>query len=236
MLFQSLQFLLFFVPVFALNLLLAKRSRAIRLRKQFLVFASALFYMSWNVPLFALLAASILLNFAIGRRIAAPGANARGWLRFGIASQLALLAVFKYANFGIDTILFLLGEIGVALPRPSLEIILPLRISCYTFHGMSYLIDLYRRKYPPYASLLDFFLYITYFPHLIAGPIIRGDYFLDRLRRGERPLELANFTTGLMLFVTGIFKKAVLADNAAKIADLAFLDPGALSSLMVLLG
>jgi D-alanyl-lipoteichoic acid acyltransferase DltB (MBOAT superfamily) len=101
---------------------------------------------------------------------------------------------------------------------------------------MSYILDLYRRRYAPYESFLDFFLYISFFPQLVAGPLVRADFFLERLKRIGKPIELSMVTSGAMLFVAGVFKKAVLADNSAKIANFVFADPGEFSSLLTLLG
>jgi alginate O-acetyltransferase complex protein AlgI len=236
MLFQSLQFLCFFIPVFFANLLVTNRLRSLSLRKSLLIVASMIFYMSWSVPLFSLLAGSIFINFYASRRIARSREQARFWVSLGISSQLGILAVFKYANFGIDGITRLFEAIGVTMPEMVLEIVLPLGISFYTFQGISYVIDVYRDHYPPYDSLLDFFLYISFFPQLVAGPIVRADYFLGKLREIDRPIDLGRVNSGAMLFVVGVFKKAVLADNAAKIADFAFLQPDDLSGLIVLLG
>jgi len=235
MLFQTLNFLLFFLPVFFINLLATNYFSSIVLRKAILVAASAIFYMSWNIPLFSLLVFSISLNYYVGHKIAI-GRNKLGWVRLAIIGQLGILAVFKYANFGIESAAQLLQFFGIDLPMIALEIILPLGISFYTFQGMSYVIDLYRGRYAPYRSFLDFFLYISFFPQLIAGPIVRADYFLERLRAIHKPITLSMITTGLMLFVTGLFKKVVLADNAAIIANMVFDSPGEYSALITLLG
>ena len=236
MLFQSLEFLLFFAPVFALNWYFANRLHSPLCRKVLLAGASALFYLSWNVPIFSLLFGSILINYVVGKQIRKAPARAKRWASFGITTQLVILAVFKYLNFGIASASALLATMGIELPHRTLDIILPLGISFYTFQGIGYIIDVYRDKYSPYDSFLDFFLYKSFFPQLIAGPIVRGDYFRKRLEWLDQPITLPMLSSGLTLFVTGAFKKAVLADNAAKISDLAFGDPGGLSSLMVLLG
>jgi alginate O-acetyltransferase complex protein AlgI len=236
MLFQSLAFLLFFAPVWLLNWFFANRLRSPLAREWLLTIASAAFYLTWSVPLFALLFGSIAINFVVGKQMRSEPVVAKRWVTFGITAQLVILAVFKYANFGIDAAAALAQRLGFELPHHSLNIILPLGISFYTFQGIGYIIDVYRGKYPAYESFLDFFLYKAYFPQLIAGPIVRGDYFRERLRQLDQPVTLPMVSSGLTLFVSGVFKKAVLADNAAKISDLAFLDPGGLSSLMVLLG
>jgi D-alanyl-lipoteichoic acid acyltransferase DltB (MBOAT superfamily) len=236
MLFQSLQFLIFFVPVFLANLLVTNHHRSLRLRKGLLIVASAIFYMSWSVPLFALLAASILVNFYASQRIARSRDQARYWVTLGVSVQLVILGVFKYANFGIDAATRLLSLVGLELPETVLHIVLPLGISFYTFQGIGYVIDVYREHYPPYESLLDFFLYISFFPQLVAGPIVRADFFLERLRQIDRPIDLGRINSGLLLFVVGVFKKAVLADNCAKIANFVFMQPEDLSALIVLLG
>jgi alginate O-acetyltransferase complex protein AlgI len=103
MLFQSLQFLLYSIPVFFLNLLFTNYLRDLRSRKFLLIGASAVFYMSWNVPLFSLLATSILLNYLAGNRIYYSPGHRKLWIALGVAAQLGILAVFKYANFGIES-------------------------------------------------------------------------------------------------------------------------------------
>ncbi len=236
MLFQSLQFLCFFIPVFFANLWVTNRLKNLGLRKTLLVIASMIFYMSWSVPLFSLLAGSIFVNFYASRRIARSREEGKFWVTLGVSSQLGILAIFKYANFGIDSATHLLEAMGVSVPEAVFEIVLPLGISFYTFQGISYVIDVYRDRYPPYDSLLDFFLYISFFPQLVAGPIVRADYFLQKLRQIDRPVDLAMVNSGAMLFVVGVFKKAVFADNAAKIANFAFAQPDELSGLIVLLG
>jgi len=239
MLFQSLQFILFFFPVFILNLVFANFFNSQDLRRILLVISSAIFYMSWNVSLFFLLAASIFINFYIGNWIAASSSHKtrKLLLLIAIAVQLVILALFKYANFGIESALVFLSAVGLAPSSPIfLDIILPLGISFYTFQGMSYVIDVYREKYRPYQSLLDFFLYISFFVQLIAGPIVRADFFRKNLVKADFSVSVAQVSSGLFLFVMGVFKKSVLADNAAKIADLVFLQADDVPSLMVLLG
>ena len=238
MLFQSLQFLLFLLPVFLLNLYVTNKLKSLRARKLLLIAGSAFFYMSWSGPLFGLLTGSILLNFLAGGRIAGTEEQAqkKNWVRFGVIAQLLILGLFKYLNFGIESAEILLAGLGFEVPRLALDIVLPLGISFYTFQGMSYVIDVYRGSYPPYESFLDFFLYISFFPQLVAGPIVRADYFLARLREIEKPITLSMVNSGLFIFVSGVFKKAVLADNAAKIANFVFQDPGDLSGMMTLLG
>jgi len=236
MLFQSLEFLMFFAPVFLLNSYFANRLHSPLCRKWLLAVASAAFYLSWNVPLFSLLFGSILINFVVANRIEKVPAQKRRWAAFGITAQLTILAGFKYLNFGIAAASALLATLGFQAPHRTLDILLPLGISFYTFQGIGYIIDVYRGHYPAYASFLDFFLYKSFFPQLIAGPIVRGDYFRERLLRLDQPITLPMVSSGLMLFVSGVFKKCVLADNAAKIADLVFGDPAGMSSLMTLLG
>ena len=236
MLFHTLQFLLFFAPVFFLNLFFANRVGSSRARKWVLIAASAAFYMSWSAPLFALLALSISINYVVAQGIFRDPDRAKRWVSLGITGQLVILGVFKYANFGIESAAVLLDALGLGMPRVALDIVLPLGISFYTFQGIGYCVDVYRRHYEPYDSYLDFFLYISFFPQLVAGPIVRGDFFREQLRRFHHPITLSAVTSGLTLLVTGVFKKAVLADNAGKIANLVFNDPTSVSSLIVLLG
>jgi D-alanyl-lipoteichoic acid acyltransferase DltB (MBOAT superfamily) len=236
MLFQSLQFLLLLVPVLFANALLSINSRTLGCRKILLVGASAVFYMSWNVPLYGLLVLSIALNYFVARRIQTSRARRRVWLALGVGGQLAILALFKYANFGIESAALLLENIGLPTRKIVLDIVLPLGISFYTFQAMGYVIDVYRKRYKAYDSFLDFFLFISFFPQLVAGPIVRADFFRRKLEKLNAPVTLPMLSSGLFLFITGVFKKVALADNAANIANLVFSQPGELGGLLTLLG
>lgn len=238
MLFHTLQFTLFFAAVFFINLLLVNGLRLQTMRKWFLLLASLQFYCLWNPALVSLLIFCILTNFYCGLRVYRSQSDAIGkrWLSSSVVVNLGILAIFKYLDFGVQSAAELARAIGFQVNPGTFDLILPLGISFFTFQALGYVIDIYRGKYAPYDSLRDFALFVAFFPQLIAGPIVRADFFAKSLRIADHPITLKNTNNGLFLLVVGIFKKAVLADNSAHIANMAFADPGNVSSLIVVLG
>lgn len=214
MLFQSQIFLLVFLPLTLAGFYLAARFEdrvGLGTRKWLLLAASLWFYGYWDVRLLPLLVASIVSNWLFSRLYSAHG---RYLLTLGVILNLLLLGVFKYANFFADTLAFLFGT-----THDRWDIVLPLGISFFTFQQISYLVDLRRGRAPIY-SLLDYALYISFFPQLIAGPIVRhheliGQFPLDPFRPGlgER------MGRGLTLLVIGLVKKVFLADPLGVIAN-----------------
>ncbi|MEA3274194.1 MAG: MBOAT family O-acyltransferase [Pseudomonadota bacterium] len=214
MLFQSQIFLLVFLPLVLGGYYLAARySRRVgdSTRKWLLVIASLWFYGYWDLRLLPLLLLSILANWVFARLYPTHG---RYLLTLGVVLNLVLLGIFKYADFFANTVAFLFGT-----THEDWNIILPLAISFFTFQQISYLVDLRRKKAPTY-SLLDYTLYISFFPQLIAGPIVRhheiiGQFSLDPVREGlgER------MGKGLTLLVIGLVKKVFLADPLGLIAN-----------------
>jgi alginate O-acetyltransferase complex protein AlgI len=235
MLFHTLAFILFFILVFILNTLLVNVVKASSPRKVLLFIASLVFYASWSVKLLFLMLFCIACNYVCGRLVTSDGPRKR-WVTIAVTLNLTILGIFKYLDFGIQSFASLASSLGFQVNPGSLEIILPLGISFYTFQSMAYVIDVYRGKYKPYESILDFSLFVSFFPQLVAGPIVRADFFLKSLHDFSKPINLQAINSGLYLFVLGVFKKAVLADNAAHIANMGFNNANELSSLMVLMG
>ncbi|MCB9768220.1 MAG: hypothetical protein H6752_08500 [Candidatus Omnitrophica bacterium] len=192
------------------------------LKRLWLLAASYLFYISWNLPLVSLLIISSVVDFVAARMIDRTGQ--KRWLMMSLVTNLGILGFFKYFNFFAESVVEIFTHFGVTASYTDLNIILPLGISFYTFQTMSYTIDVYRGKYKPYGSFLDFCLYVAFFPQLIAGPIVRADTFGYQLRR-PRGLHWANFYTGSSRFIFGVFKKVVLANQAAAFSDTVFADP-----------
>ena len=236
MLFHSLQFLLFFVVVFFLNLLVLNVFKLNTARNWMLTFASLIFYMSWNVRLVGLMVFCILVNFIGGNRVFHDKIRRKWWLWASIVFDLSILVIFKYLDFGIQSAAALARAIGFNVNPGMFDLVLPLGISFYTFNSMAYVIDIYRGKFEPYESVADYILLIAFFPHLIAGPILRADYFRASLRESERPLTLGKINNGLFFFVLGFFKKTVLSDNSAHIANHVFRNSTHVSSLITALG
>lgn len=210
MLFNSLTFVVFFVVVVGAYWLL----RGWQARKNLLLVASYVFYGAWNPPFALLLFATTALDFYLGARIAAAGTerSRRAWMIASVASNLSMLGFFKYGNFLLENTKWLLAQAGVQYQPPHLDVFLPIGISFYTFHSLSYTLDVYRRVCEPTKSLRDFALAVSFFPQLVAGPIVRAADFLPQLV-SARVLKPGQFGWGLMLMTLGLFQKAVLADT-----------------------
>lgn len=235
MLFPTLDFALFFVIVF---LVAWELRRDLQARKLVLVFASYFFYGYWDIRFTLLLAGSSLLNYAAGRIIGGLNDGAlRKWvLGIAVALNLGVLAFFKYYGFFLGSLADLLAAVNLERDLPFLEIILPVGISFFTFQGISYLVDVYRRHVDASRSVLDIFLYISFFPQLVAGPIVRAAHFLPQL---ERTPHVNRRMAGLavVLILVGLFKKMVIANYlATELVDHVFFDPTAYGGGDLLLG
>lgn len=235
MLFPTLDFALFFIVVF---LIAWELRRDMQARKLVLVLASYFFYGYWDIRFTALLAGSSLINYVAGRMLGAMGDGPmRKWvLGIAIALNLGVLGFFKYYGFFIESLAGVLAAAGLERDLPFLEIILPVGISFFTFQGISYLVDVYRRHVEPSKSVLDIFLYISFFPQLVAGPIVRAAHFLPQLER--RPHVTRRMAAlAVVLILVGLFKKMVIANYlATEIVDTVFFDPRAYGGLDLLLG
>jgi alginate O-acetyltransferase complex protein AlgI len=175
----------------------------------FLVFGSLFFYAYWKPVYLVLLLFSIGFNFTIGRLLTRDDHwSRRGFLVFGIAVNLALIAYFKYANFFVDNVNVVLGtrwDIG--------NIFLPLAISFFTFQQISYLVDAWRGKTSEY-NFLHYCLFVCFFPQLIAGPIVHHKEIIPQFMRGDSVSpKWSNFAVGISIFAIGLFKKTVIADS-----------------------
>ena len=230
MLFQSQYFIIFFIFVFSIHWILPKK----RNRHFLLLLSSYVFYMFWNIKLVFLLIFSSLLDFYIGNRIYKK--RSFHLVFFSVAMNLSILGYFKYYNFFIESLHALLSQVfNYDSSFSTLNIILPLGISFYTFQSMSYTIDIYRRKYRPYDSLMNFALYVSFFPQLIAGPIVRADYFKKQIDRKVN-LSFKLINTGVSLFIIGCFKKIVLADQAAVFSNEFFSNPSSYTFFISIVG
>ena len=146
------------------------------------------------------------------------------WLLLSLASNLGILFFFKYFNFFADSLTALGQQFGYEVNRTTLDIVLPVGISFYTFQTMSYTIDVYRRNMEPRESLLDVSLFVAFFPQLVAGPIVRAIDFLPQLEGARRWRDVA-VKACVLMFLVGYFKKAVVSDNLAPYIDMIFVDP-----------
>jgi D-alanyl-lipoteichoic acid acyltransferase DltB (MBOAT superfamily) len=210
MLFNSLTFVVFFALVVSAYWSI----RSWKARKNLLVVASYIFYGAWNPPFAALLFSTTAMDFWLGSRIArAKGRHSRrGWLVASVCMNLSMLGFFKYGNFLLQNFQWLLARIGIVYQPPHLDILLPVGISFYTFHSLSYTLDIYRGVLQPTKSLRDFVLAVSFFPQLVAGPIVRAGDFLPQLVTAPG-LRLGQFLWGLLLMTLGLFEKIVLADT-----------------------
>src|SRR5450759_3199431 len=207
MLFDTLQYWIFFAAVLVVYGSLDARSG-----RGFLVLASFVFYGFWDPRFLILLAGSIVLNYFSGIAIElALGWRRRSWVTLSIAANLTVLGFFKYFNFFVESFsrLFALNSSSIAL-----NILLPVGISFFTFEGIAYNVDVYRKHVPARRSLLDFALFMSFFPHLIAGPIIRPRDFFPQLGPKWR-IDRADFKWGVMQIIKGLIKKCVFADSFA---------------------
>src|ERR1700719_2728119 len=210
MLFNSLTFVVFYVIVLTLYWSI----RGWELRKNLLVVASYIFYGAWNPPFAALLFTTTAMDFWLGRQISkAQGQSAKKrWLVASVCMNLSMLGFFKYGNFLLLNFQWLLARVGIIYQPPHLDILLPVGISFYTFHSLSYTLDIYRGVLQPTKSLRDFILAVSFFPQLVAGPIVRAGDFLPQLQHRPR-LKTNQFLWGLALMTLGLFEKIVLADT-----------------------
>ncbi len=227
--FNSPSFLIFLPTVVAIYLLIHRRARS---RDLFLLAASYYFYMSWNWKYAGLIAFSTLIDYFVGLRLHRedrPGAR-RLLLIVSLVANLGMLAVFKYFNFFMEVWEETTRLFGFEVASRHLNVLLPVGISFYTFQTMSYTIDLYRRKIPCEKDFIKFAVFVSFFPQLVAGPIVRASEFLPQLHRPPR-IRREEFNSGMTLVFQGLFKKIVLADLLAALAvDDVFANPGAFSS------
>jgi D-alanyl-lipoteichoic acid acyltransferase DltB (MBOAT superfamily) len=224
LLFPTFDFLLFFLIVFTVSWALYRRREA---HKAILVGASYFFYGYWDWRFCFLLLGSSVMNFLAGRALDAFGDKGKRKAVVGLAVALNLLTlgVFKYYDFFMSSLADLMFTLGLQRDLPFMEIILPVGISFFTFQGISYVVDVYRGKAPRNRSLLNVVLYISFFPQLVAGPIVRASYFLPQLDQKPDPNRvLAGM--GLLLILWGVFKKSIVANYlAVELVDDVFFDP-----------
>jgi D-alanyl-lipoteichoic acid acyltransferase DltB (MBOAT superfamily) len=189
-----------------------------------LLVASYVFYGWWDPRFLALIATSTLVDFHCARAIARSDRQQRRrkLLVLSLAINLGFLGVFKYFNFFVDSFAATLQALGFhQTPISVLRVLLPPGISFYTFQEVAYIVDVYERKLEPAESLVDYALFISLFPHLIAGPIQRPSHLLPQVQKPRR-FDDGRFFDGLMLILSGLFRKTVIADNCALLADAAF--------------
>jgi len=222
MLFCSQAFLLFFCVVFLVYWACPWH----RARVWLLLAASFYFYASWNHWLAVIICISTFLDYWIARGMEASTApRLRQWLLgVSLVANLGLLVYFKYANFFLHSLEKALHAAGASASLPVLSVMLPIGISFYTFEAINYTIDVYCRRVPAERSLLNFMVFILFFPHLVAGPIVRARDFLPQVRR-RKHWDWVRLQLGAQYFLMGLVKKLAIADRMAMFADPVFADP-----------
>lgn len=215
---------MFFFAAVLLGLLFLRGNNTFR--KMLLLLASYYFYAYWDWRFLPLIWISTIIDYFVGKQLPKTinVSQRRKLLLVSLSVNLGLLAFFKYFNFFIESFRPIIE--GVGLHAGTLDIILPVGISFYTFQTLSYTIDIYRGNLEPNESLLDFALFVGFFPQLVAGPIVRASHFLPQLKK-YKPLSRANMYIGFQQFTYGLFKKVFLADRLAMFSDNIFANAGA---------
>jgi alginate O-acetyltransferase complex protein AlgI len=222
--FNSLTFIVFFAVVLVLHRLPLPWT----VKKANLLVASYVFYAAWNPPFVLLLWISTAIDWLAARRVYEAGSVAarRGWLVVSLAANLGFLGFFKYGEFLLENWQAFMAAFGVAYVPPAWDIVLPVGISFYTFQTMAYTLDVYLGRAKPLGSLLDFSLFVTFFPQLVAGPIVRPTQLVPQF---AKPVQATRdqLLWGLGLMVLGLFMKVVIADaGLANVSDRVFAASG----------
>jgi D-alanyl-lipoteichoic acid acyltransferase DltB (MBOAT superfamily) len=222
--FNSLTFLLFFGVVLGLYHLPMRWTA----KKCLLIAASYLFYGAWNPPFVLLLLWSTVLDWFVAKwlyRVERRGAR-RAVLTLSLIVNLGLLGFFKYGSFLLEQFVALTRAFGIDYQPAAPDIVLPVGISFYTFQTLTYTIDVYRKRMKPWGSFLDFALYVTFFPQLVAGPIVRATEFLPQCVEPRRAT-MSQFSWGVTLLCLGLVEKVILADGIlTPVADAVYASPG----------
>jgi alginate O-acetyltransferase complex protein AlgI len=210
MVFNSFTFIAFFVII----LILHNLPFSWKVKKINLLLASYIFYAAWNPPFILLLWISTLIDYVVGKKLYAEEnvTKRKWWLFLSLAGNLGMLGFFKYGNFLLENFSFLCNAVGFEYHPAKADIILPVGISFYTFQTLSYSLDMYRRKGKPENSLLDFSLFVTFLPQLVAGPIVRPDELIPQFKQPVKA-GTERMMQGLLLLSLGLFMKVVLADT-----------------------
>lgn len=232
MIFNSVTFLVFLVLVFALYWGLGRRWQ-----NALLLVASYVFYGWWDWRFLSLILASSLFDFWLGRRIAAAATPRRrkGFVVLSLISNLGLLGFFKYFNFFAESFAHLLAGFGLDAGYVTLNIVLPVGISFYTFQSLSYTLDVYRGQCPATCTLIEFMAFVSFFPQLVAGPIERARNLLKQFA-GDRVFDVQQAKDGARQMLWGFFQKMVIADGAAEYVNAAYASDAGANGGRLLLG
>lgn len=236
MLFNSLSFLIFLPIAFAVYWILSK-ARQLVFQNLWLLITSYVFYGWWDYRFLALIFASTVVDYWVGIRLGNSEHKRirKRWLWLSVAFNLGLLGFFKYYNFFVESWVEAFASLGYQLDPWTIQIILPVGISFYTFQTMSYSLDIYRNKIEPTHDFIGFAAFVSFFPQLVAGPIERASNLLPQILR-QRKFSYPKAVLGCRLILWGFFKKIVIADALAPSVNEIFANYGDYSSSVLLLG
>ncbi len=235
MLFNSFTFLFFFIIVFFLYWFPLKNKT--KAQNIFILLASYIFYAWWNWQFLGLIILSTIVDYFVGNELYKQKdiKKRKYFLALSIVFNLGLLCYFKYSNFFIENWIIAWESIGFQSNVTSLNIILPVGISFYTFQTMSYTIDVYRNKIKPTNSIINFATFVAFFPQLVAGPIERASHLLPQFSL-KRTFNYSYATSGVKLILWGLFKKVVIADTCATYVNVIFDNYEVMNTLSLILG
>jgi D-alanyl-lipoteichoic acid acyltransferase DltB (MBOAT superfamily) len=234
MIFNSITFAVFLPVVFTIYWSLANRKLVYQ--NILLLVASYVFYGFWDARFLVLIFVSSLSDYLIGLQLAKAEKEEKRkrWLGLSLLINLGVLFSFKYFNFFLDSFSILVETFGFQANKSTLQIILPVGISFYTFQTLSYTIDIYKNKIKPTRNFIDFFTFVSFFPQLVAGPIERASHLLPQFQE-KRYFTYENANAGLRLILWGLFKKVVVADRLAYSVSLVYDSPQDFSGFAVIL-
>ncbi|MFZ4930381.1 MBOAT family O-acyltransferase [Chryseobacterium sp. Mn2064] len=235
MLFNSIGFVIFLQIVFLLYWLVTNKS--LRLQNILLLVASYFFYACWDWRFLFLLMFSTLLDYFTGLKMqdAENQKRKRFWFWLSITINLGFLGVFKYYNFFAESFAEAISHVGLQVNPWTLKVILPVGISFYTFHGLSYVIDIYKDRIKAEKNFVDYAVFVSFFPLLVAGPIERATHLLPQIKK-RRTFDYTKAVDGLRQILWGLFKKIVIADNCAEFANQIFNNSGDQSGSTLVMG
>ena len=221
MLFNSLNFAIFLPIVFILYWFVTNKN--LKTQNTLLLLASYFFYAFWDWRFLFLLIFSTLLDYytSIKMSEAKSQSNKKFWFWLSISVNLGFLGVFKYFNFFAASFADAISNVGFHINPWTLKVILPVGISFYTFHGLSYVIDIYKNRIKAEKNFIDYSVFVSFFPLLVAGPIERATHLLPQIQ-SKRNFDYAKAFSGLRQILWGLFKKVVIADQCAVYANIAF--------------
>ena len=235
MLFNTIQFSIFLPIVYILYWFVINKK--LNAQNSLLLLASYFFYACWDWRFLFLLVFSTILDYYTGLKMynSKNKKNKTFWFWLSISINLGFLGIFKYYNFFAESFTELISKFGINLTPSSLNIILPVGISFYTFHGLSYVIDIRKNRIKAENNFIDYSVFVSFFPLLVAGPIERATHLLPQIKK-KRVFSYSKSVDGLKQIVWGLFKKVVIADQCAEYANIIFNNSADFSGSTLVLG